>query len=183
MPCAHSTQLEEEVIEPGGQHFDRLERVLNYGMELWKGAEKYRTTRWLYDTNRDLAAKTKHRMRKITKNDLASHPSSDAFLGIKKEDDAKVYIVEHYFQIDDLDSLSTDEIIHQIPSLTPLIGMAKIEADRVQLTMESINCEMSYYRRNPNWQKPVYGGIIPGTISQVNTARRNTSGFTIDNFF
>ena len=180
MPCAHLTQLEEEVIEPGG-HFDRLERVLDYGMGLWKGAEKYRAARWLYDANRDLAARTKHHMRKITKTDLASHPSSDAFLGIKKEDDAKVYIAEHYFQIDDLDSLSTDEIIHQIP-LTPLIGMAKIEADRVQLTMESINCEMSYYRRNPNWQKPVYGGIIPDTVSQV-IARKNTSGFTIDNFF
>jgi hypothetical protein len=182
VPCAHSTQLEEEVIEPG-MYFERLQKVIDYGMSLWKGAEKYREARRQYDLNCDLARSTKHQMRRIIKTDIASHPSSDAFLGITVEDDAKVYIVEHYFQIDDLDSLSTDEVIHQIPNLTPLIGMAKIEADRVQKTMESINCDMKYYRNTLHQRKPVYGGIIPDTISQVNTARRNTSSFTIDNFF
>ena len=183
MPCAHlSTKLEEEVVEPG-TYFERLQKVIDYGMDLWKGAEKYREARRQYDLNRDLAKSTKHQMRRIPKTDIASHPSSDAFLGITVEDDAKVYIVEHYFKIDDLDSLSTDEAIRQIPNLTPLIGMAKIEADRVQRTMESINCEMSYYRNTLHQCKPFYGGIIPDSVSQIRPARRNNAGFTRDNFF
>lgn len=178
MPCAPILQLEEVVIEPG-EHFERMQKIIEYGMNLWQNAEKYREARQDYDANLDLANRTKHSMRRICKTDLGLHPSSNAFLGLKDEDEARTYIVGYYFQIDNLDSLSVNEIIHQIPNLAPLIGMAKAEAERVQQTMTSINCEMNYYRRNLGWHKPVYGGISPDG-GALRTTRRNTSSTYYD---